>query len=87
MLNLIHPDTALTAVCCLPYLAKSEIMFPFLETRIRLPPKMSADHAELLALMERCRILVTDLKATGVISRDAGAISLLQVRRMPINVR
>ena len=51
-------------VCCRPMAlpAPADIFFPWMETRVRLPPKLSSDHRTLMTLMDRARDLCDQMK-------------------------
>lgn len=44
---------------------EEHLFFPFFETRVKLPPKMSADHKTLMAALDRVRELCCEQLAPG----------------------
>lgn len=57
--------------------SEEKILFPFMETRVKLPPKMSADHKTLLAMMDNCRDQINNFQVTGAANKDLQAVSKL----------
>ncbi|KAG2444363.1 hypothetical protein HXX76_001119 [Chlamydomonas incerta] len=41
---------------------EEDVFFPYLEKKVKVPPKMSADHKSLMALLDRVRDLALSLK-------------------------
>ena len=57
-----------------------DTFFPFIETRVKLPPKMSSDHEALISMLDQCKALVEALAPMGSPAQDHAAVMKLQVR-------
>jgi len=57
---------------------EEEIMFPFIATKVQLPPKMSADHQTLTATLVKCRALVQGLREGGALADDTATFQQLK---------
>lgn len=69
------------ACSCAACSNEEKLLFPFLETKVKMPQRFSVDHETLLKHLAACKAALDQISLSGSAEEDAAKLKAFQVGR------